>query len=124
MTPPPRLRSLDVLRGLAILGRVGSAMLPQTLPSWLDHGYQPHFRPAADGVWRLALSPAGEAIFDPRRKAFTWVDLVFPMFLFAMGAAIPLADRRWLLAEWSVAKTAAVAGVVWSLTRRRVVWRA
>ena len=93
---PRRLVSLDVLRGLAILLMIGSGMLPKTLPNWVDHGYQPHYRPDAAGAWHLALTPEGDAIVDPRWKAMTWVDLVFPMFLFAMGAAIPLAMSRRL----------------------------
>lgn len=104
-----RLRSLDVLRGLAILGMIFSGMLAKTLPSWLDHGYQPHYRPDAAGVWRSTLID-GSPPFDPRWKAFTWVDLVFPMFLFAMGAAIPLAMSRRL--DRGQTKPRAILGVV------------
>lgn len=92
---PPRLRSLDLLRGLAILLMILSGMLPKTLPNWLDHGYQPHYRPDASGAWVSTLVN-GLPPVDPRWKAFTWVDLVFPMFLFAMGAAIPIAMSRRL----------------------------
>ena len=88
---PTRLMSLDILRGLAILMMIVSGTFPKTLPSWMDHGYQPHFKPdPATGMWKSALDAGGDAVFDGRWKAFTWVDLVFPMFLFAMGAAIPL----------------------------------
>ena len=90
-----RLVSLDVLRGLAILGMILSSMLPKTLPNWVDHGYQPHYRPDAAGVWKSTLVD-GSPPFDPRWKAFTWVDLVFPMFLFSLGTAIPLAMSRRL----------------------------
>jgi predicted acyltransferase len=92
----PRLVSLDVLRGLAILLMIFSGMIPKTLPSWMDHGYQPHVKPDATGVWVSALDPNGNAVFDGRWKAMTWVDLVFPMFLFSMGAAIPIALTRKL----------------------------
>ncbi|RYG63876.1 DUF5009 domain-containing protein, partial [bacterium] len=96
MTPAlQRLRSLDLLRGLAILLMIGSGMLPKSLPNWVDHGYQPHYRPDATGAWVSTLVN-GAPPFDPRWKAFTWVDLVFPMFLFAMGAAIPFAMSRRL----------------------------
>lgn len=98
MAPPStsqRLISLDVLRGLAILLMIFSGMLPKTLPNWVDHGYQPHFRPDASGVWVSTLVDGSPPV-DVRWKAFTWVDLVFPMFLFAMGAAIPLAMSRRL----------------------------
>ena len=43
------------------------------LPQWMYHGQEPP-APAPQGLPRL-----------------TWVDLVFPVFLFALGAAIPLA---------------------------------
>ena len=92
----PRLVSLDVLRGLAILLMIFSGMIPKTLPSWMDHGYQPHVKPDATGAWVSALDANGNAPFDGRWKAMTWVDVVFPMFLFAMGAAIPIALTRRL----------------------------
>lgn len=100
---PPRLIALDVLRGLAILLMIFSGMLPKTLPNWLDHGYQPHYRPDASGAWVSTLMN-GSPPFDARWKAFTWVDLVFPMFLFAMGAAIPLAMSRRLERDRSIGR--------------------
>lgn len=100
--PPPltfrsstaRVASLDILRGLAIVLMILSGMLPMTLPNWADHGYQPHYKfDEASGTWYSALKD-GQAVFDATWKAFTWVDWVFPMFLFAMGAAIPIALSR------------------------------
>jgi predicted acyltransferase len=90
-----RWLGLDALRGLAILLMCLSGMIPKTLPNWMDHGYQPHYRPNAEGVWQRTFDPAKDEDpkFDGRWKAYTWVDWVFPGFLFAMGAAIPLAMR-------------------------------
>ena len=64
---PPRLIALDVLRGLAILLMIFSGMLPKTLPNWLDHGYQPHYRPDASGAWVSTLMN-GSPPFDARRR--------------------------------------------------------
>jgi len=71
-----RVLSLDALRGLAILMMVLSGVIPfRLLPGWMYH----------------AQLPPPRHIFSPELAGITWVDLVFPMFLFAMGAAIPLA---------------------------------
>jgi len=76
-----RLNSLDALRGIAILGMVLSGTIPYgSLPSWMYH----------------AQLPPPEHTFNPNLPGFTWVDLVFPLFLFALGAAIPLALQRRL----------------------------
>jgi len=75
-----RARALDALRGLAILAMIFSGTIPfdNTLPSWMYHAQvpPPHFR------------------FNPNLPGITWVDLVFPCFLFALGAAIPFALTR------------------------------
>ena len=71
-----RVFSLDALRGFAILTMVLSGLVPwRTLPAWMYH----------------AQIPPPDRIFDPTLPGITWVDLVFPFFLFSMGAAIPLA---------------------------------
>lgn len=71
--------SLDALRGLAVLGMVfsGSLGFGGALPAWMYHAQLP--------------PPAHQ--FMPALAGLTWVDLVFPMFLFALGAALPLALR-------------------------------
>ncbi|MBN1477034.1 DUF5009 domain-containing protein [Candidatus Sumerlaeota bacterium] len=84
---PRRALALDALRGLAILGMILSARIPygwtegvQWLPGWMYHGQE-----GPNPEW-----------FGPHPAGFTWVDLVFPAFLFAMGAAFPLALSRRL----------------------------
>ena len=75
-----RLNSLDAFRGLAILGMVlsGSIAFGKVMPAWMFH----------------AQVPPPNHVFNPNIAGITWVDLVFPFFLFSMGAAIPLALTR------------------------------
>lgn len=70
-----RFEALDALRGLAILMMVFSANIPfeGALPGWMYHAQVP--------------PPLHQ--FQPDLPGITWVDLVFPFFLFCMGAAIP-----------------------------------
>lgn len=76
-----RFDPLDVLRGLAVLGMGLSSMVPyQGLPA----------------CWYHAQEPPPTREFTEKVFGITWVDLVFPFFLFAMGAAIPLAISRRL----------------------------
>jgi predicted acyltransferase len=76
-----RADALDALRGVAILGMALSGYVPrQVLPAWMYH----------------AQLPPPEHIFDRTLPGLTWVDLVFPFFLFSMGAAFPLALGRRL----------------------------
>lgn len=71
-----RAHALDALRGFAILTMVLSGVIPYgVLPAWMYH----------------AQVPPPDHKFNPHLPGFTWVDLVFPLFLFALGAAIPLA---------------------------------
>lgn len=84
-----RVLGLDALRGLAILLMCLSGIVPALLPNWMYHGYYPMYRPDDAGNW--VGDPANRFRFDGHWAAFTWVDWVFPMFLFAMGAAIPMA---------------------------------
>ncbi len=81
-----RADALDALRGLAILAMVFSGTLRyKILPAWMYHAQEPP--PTHD--------------FNKAIAGLTWVDLVFPLFLFALGAAIPLALSRRLDAGWS-----------------------
>ncbi len=75
-----RNNSLDALRGLAILAMIlsGSIAFGGVLPAWMYHAQEP--------------PPLHQ--FNPLLPGITWVDLVFPFFLFSMGAAIPLAMQQ------------------------------
>lgn len=76
-----RAYALDALRGFAILTMVLSGVVPYgVLPAWMYH----------------AQLPPPNHKFNPGLPGLTWVDLVFPLFLFALGAAIPLALSRRL----------------------------
>ncbi|UCG16386.1 MAG: DUF5009 domain-containing protein [Phycisphaerales bacterium] len=79
--PPRRADALDALRGFAILTMALSGLIPfGVLPAWMYHAQVP----PPDHVFDAALAPPG----------LTWVDLVFPFFLFSMGASMPLALTR------------------------------
>lgn len=87
--PPQRAAALDALRGFAILTMVLSGVIPyKILPAWMYH----------------AQIPPPTHQFNPDLPGLTWVDLVFPLFLFALGAAIPLALSRKLqrLPVWKI----------------------
>jgi predicted acyltransferase len=74
-----RNQSLDALRGFAILAMVLSSSIAfGILPAWMYHAQEP---------------PPSHA-FIPTHPGISWVDLVFPFFLFSMGAAIPLALHK------------------------------
>ncbi len=73
-----RALALDALRGLAILAMLLSGQMPfdsHALPAWMYHAQEP--------------PPTFQ--FQGNLPGISWVDLVFPFFLFAMGAAFPLA---------------------------------
>lgn len=75
-TAPARYLSLDFLRGLTIFGMVLSAIQPSgVMPGWMYHVQNP------PPTHNLDMSVPG----------IGWVDLVFPIFIFCMGAAIPFA---------------------------------
>ena len=75
-----RNESLDALRGFAILTMVlsGSIAYGDVLPAWMYHAQVP--------------PPLHQ--FNPALPGITWVDLVFPFFLFSMGAAMPLSLQK------------------------------
>lgn len=83
LNKPPKTKyrasSLDALRGYAILTMVLSATVAYgILPAWMYHMQEP---PPTHG-------------YQPELSGLTWVDLVFPFFLFAMGAAFPFSIRK------------------------------
>jgi len=75
-----RNESLDALRGFAILTMIlsGTIAFGDVLPAWMFH----------------AQVPPPDHKFNPAIAGITWVDLVFPFFLFSMGAAIPLSLKK------------------------------
>ncbi|MCU7495678.1 MAG: DUF5009 domain-containing protein [Ignavibacteria bacterium] len=89
-----RADALDALRGLAVLAMILSGSIPFSgnalLPAWMYH----------------AQLPPPEHIFRPDLPGITWVDLVFPFFLFSMGAAIPFSLSKKVssgVPEWKLA---------------------
>lgn len=69
-----RAYALDALRGYAIITMVLSATIASgVLPAWMYHAQEP---------------PPSHA-YNAMLTGITWVDLVFPFFLFSMGAAFP-----------------------------------
>ncbi|MBD1920471.1 DUF5009 domain-containing protein [Microcoleus sp. FACHB-831] len=76
-----RAYALDALRGFAVLAMVLSGTIKfGILPAWMYH----------------AQNPPPNHTYNPNLPGLTWVDIVFPLFLFSMGAAIPLALSRRL----------------------------
>ena len=75
-----RVASIDLLRALAIIGMVisGQMLWNAELPRAMFH----------------AQLPPPTFAFNPEVPGITWVDLVFPFFLFSMGCALPIALRR------------------------------
>jgi len=73
---------LDFLRGMAIFGMVLSGTISRNaeLPGWLFHAQ---------------VGPP-DFVFNPNNPGITWVDLVFPFFLFTLGMAIPLSIQKLL----------------------------
>ncbi|MBQ8502038.1 MAG: DUF5009 domain-containing protein [Bacteroides sp.] len=70
-----RAYSLDAFRGYAIITMILSgAIASGVLPAWMYHAQ---------------VGPRSGGAFDPSFYGITWVDLVFPFFLFAMGASFP-----------------------------------
>jgi predicted acyltransferase len=90
-----RNQTLDALRGYAILTMVlsGSIAFGDTLPAWMYH----------------AQVPPPLHKFVPTLAGITWVDLVFPFFLFTMGAAIPLALQKAVAAKTSFVQIVFIA---------------
>ena len=88
MTSPnfsKRADALDALRGFAVVTMVLSGTIAyKILPPWMYH----------------SQNPPPTHTFNPDLPGFTWVDWVFPLFLFSMGAAIPLALSRKIAQGW------------------------
>lgn len=76
-----RFIPLDILRGLSIFGMVFSALVPPAvLPAFMYH----------------IQNPPPDHALNVNVYGISWVDLVFPIFIFCMGVAIPLSfHARW-----------------------------
>lgn len=72
-----RIKAIDMIRGLSIIGMVLCAAYSwdSGLPAFMFH----------------CQEPPPDYEFSPEVRGITWVDLVFPFFLFSMGAAFPVA---------------------------------
>ena len=89
--PGKRIITIDILRGITIFAMILCANIGYNsdLPAWMFH----------------AQTPPPTYAFNPDVPGITWVDLVFPFFLFTMGAAFPLAMRKRLengTGRWAV----------------------
>ena len=87
-----RIITIDILRGITIFAMILCANIGynSNLPAWMFH----------------AQTPPPTYAFNPDIPGITWVDLVFPFFLFTMGAAFPLAMRKRLesgTSRWTIA---------------------
>lgn len=71
----PRVNSIDALRAVSIFGMIFCAAIGygSDLPRWMFH----------------CQVPPPSYVFTPEIRGITWVDLVFPFFLFSMGAVFP-----------------------------------
>lgn len=85
-----RIVSIDIVRGIAIFLMVMSANIAwgSGLPAWMFH----------------CQVPPPDFIFNPDIKGITWVDLVFPFFIFSMGASMPFSLGGKLRKGQSVGK--------------------
>ena len=80
-----RFYNLDALRGYAIFTMIlsGSIAYGPSLPAWMFH----------------AQVPPPSHQFNPSLPGITWVDLVFPFFIFCMGAAMPIAMQKFVVSN-------------------------
>jgi len=87
--------SIDALRGIAIIGMILSGTISHNaeLPNWFFHAQ---------------VGPP-DFTFHPEIPGLTWVDLVFPFFLFAMGLAFPFSLANQL--EKGISKTTIIKKV-------------
>ena len=75
-----RARGLDAVRGLCLLGMNYAFAIPfAVLPAWMYHMQNP--------------PPTGEYVSLP---GLTWQDIIFPGFVFAMAAAVPIRAAQLL----------------------------
>lgn len=76
-----RVETIDMVRGFSIFGMILSGIIPRAvLPPSMYH----------------AQLPPPLHRFEPSLAGITWVDLVFPLFIFCLGLSIPLALSKSL----------------------------
>jgi len=77
-----RVQSIDALRGVTIFAMILCAAISYDagLPAWMFH----------------CQVPPPDYVFHPEVRGITWVDMVFPFFIFALGAALPFSLGRKL----------------------------
>lgn len=94
-----RSYALDALRGYAIITMVLSGTIVSgIMPGWMSH----------------AQTPPPSHIFNPDIPGITWVDLVFPFFLFAMGAAFPFFVNK------RIEKGETTLHLIWDVAKRYI----
>lgn len=100
MSQRVRLNGIDVLRAICILAMTVNFALPVSslLPAWMYHMQNP--------------PPTGAYVL---RAGLTWPDIVFPGFLFAMAAAIPLRNHLLLVGGETRAR------IAWEAVKRAVM---
>lgn len=93
-----RVTSIDCLRGLSMIVMIFGAAIwwYGGLPAWFFH----------------CQTPPPDYAFHPEVRGLNVIDLVFPFFLFSMGAAIPFALRK------RIARMESTGSLVLGLVRR------
>jgi predicted acyltransferase len=80
LTRPERLTSIDALRGFDMFWIVGGDEIARALGKWWGAPYGPPFAEQFDHVeW----------------EGFRFYDLIFPLFLFLVGAVLPFSLRKY-----------------------------
>jgi len=110
--PTQRLASLDALRGVDMFVIIGGGSVVQALVnackspamSWIPERLaqvSPRLAPA----WTQSLAPIPEQLKHVPWAGFHFIDLVFPLFLFMIGVAIPYSFAKRLARGDSLGRT-------------------
>jgi predicted acyltransferase len=97
--PPDRLRSLDALRGFDMFWIIGGDALGQALDKWFfdtpDHwAFTATFKTWLRETWGKWFGGSPDNVLATQLEHVDWegfrfYDLIFPLFLFMVGAVIP-----------------------------------